>query len=235
MRGEQLVLDDPAAAAAERLVEAARAGAHIALAGGSTPRAAYEAAAAAGGDWSRATFWFGDERCAPPDHEHSNYGMAKSALFDRLESDGGPPEVKRIAGELGPHSAAERYDRDLRQALGEKLPRLDLILLGIGPDAHCASLFPGDPALNERERLAIGLENLGLEPKVPRVTLTLPVMNAAREVVFLASGRNKAEAVHRAFAEEPSTDAPSSLVDPMDGSLTVLLDPAAARRLEAGA
>jgi 6-phosphogluconolactonase len=226
---ETLILGDPAAAAAERLVAAAEAGAHIALAGGSTPRAAYERAAVLGGDWSHTTLWFGDERCVPPDHEHSNYGVARRALLDRLE--GPPPEVRRIEGELGPQRGADGYQRRLREAFEEGVPRLDLILLGLGPDAHCASLFPNDPALGERERLAVGVETPGMAPLVSRVTLTLPVVNAAREVIFLVSGEDKAEAVVRAFADAPGPHAPASLVAPDSGRLVLLLDRAAASRL----
>jgi 6-phosphogluconolactonase len=231
LRGEPVVVDDPAAEAAERLVAAAEAGAHIALAGGSTPRAAYERAAALGADWSRATLWFGDERCVPPDHEHSNYGMAKRALLDRIEGD--PPAVRRIPGELGHVEAADAYERELRGVFGDDgVPDLDLVLLGLGPDAHTASLFPNDAALGERERAAVGVETPGMPPLVSRVTLTLPVVNAAREVVFLVAGEDKAEAVARAFGDAPGPDAPASLVDPESGSLTLLLDPAAASRLE---
>lgn len=227
------MLEDPAAAAAERLAAAAAAGAHIALAGGSTPRAAYEQAAALGGDWSGATLWFGDERCVPPDHEHSNYAMAKAALLDRLR--GPAPAVRRIQGELGPHEAAAAYERELRRAFAGGVPRLDLVLLGLGPDAHCASLFPNDGALEERERLAVGVESPGLAPLVSRVTLTLPVVNGAREVVFLIGGEDKAAAVARAFGGAPGPDAPASLVAPESGSLTLLLDAGAAGSLEAGA
>ena len=226
---ETLVLEDPAAAAAERLAAAAEAGGHIALAGGSTPRTAYERAAELGADWSSATVWFGDERCVPPDHEHSNYAMARSALLDRLS--GPAPEVRRMRGELGPHGGAQAYERDLREAFGEEVPRLDLVLLGLGPDAHCASLFPGDDALGERERLVVGVEAPGMAPLVPRITLTLPVVNAAREVLFLVSGADKAGAVARAFGGRRDAAAPASLVSPGEGSLTVLLDPRAAERL----
>src|SRR5439155_12076741 len=122
------VLEDPAAEAAERLVAAAQSGAHIALSGGSTPRAAYERAAALGADWSRATLWFGDERCVPPEHEHSNYGMAKRALLDRIE--GEQPAVRRIAGELGFAAAADAYERELRGVFGEEeVPVLDWMLM----------------------------------------------------------------------------------------------------------
>jgi 6-phosphogluconolactonase len=228
----RLVVEDPAAVAAERLVTAAERGGHIALAGGSTPRAAYERAAEADIDWSHATIWFGDERCVPPDHEHSNYAMAKAALLDRIDT---KPRVRRIEGELGPDRAATAYEEALREEFGEGLPELDLILLGLGPDAHTASLFPGNAALDERERLAVGVETPGMAPLVSRVSLTLPVVNAAHEVIFLVSGDDKAEAVARAFAGPPGPAAPASLVRPRSGALTLALDPAAAGRLEGGA
>jgi 6-phosphogluconolactonase len=228
---ETLVTEDPAGEAAERLADAARAGGHLVLSGGSTPRAAYERAASKDVDWSSATFWFGDDRCVPPDHEHSNYRMAKEALIDRIASD--PPAVERIEGERGPHEGAARYERRLREAFGDGMPQFDLILNGLGPDAHTASLFPGDAALGERERLAVGVDTPGMAPLVSRVTLTLPVMNAARAVLFLVSGEDKAEAVARAFSGAPGPSAPASLVQPDPGSLTLVLDPPAARLLEA--
>lgn len=229
MRPELVVLDDPAGAAAERLAGAAAAGGHVALAGGSTPRAAYERAAGLDMDWSRCTLWFGDERCVAPDHEHSNYRMVRDALLDRI--DGEQPEVKRILGERGPDAGADAYERELRDAFGADMPRLDLILLGLGPDAHTASLFPGDAALGERERVAVGVATPGMAPLVSRVTVTLPLVNAAREVVFLVSGEDKAEAVARAFsgAEDPS--APASLVRPDSGTLALLADAAASSML----
>jgi 6-phosphogluconolactonase len=228
---DTLVLDDPAAAGAERIAAAVSAGGHIALAGGSTPRAAYERVAAIDLDWSRSTLWFGDERCVPPDDGRSNFGMVRAALLDRLGAPG--PAVRRIAGELGPWRGADAYEAELRDELGGVVPALDLVLLGIGPDAHCASLFPGQAALDERARWIVGVEHAGLAPWVPRVTMTLPVINAAREIVFLVTGPDKANAVARAFAGDPSRSAPASLVAPSSGSLTVLLDPAAAARLPA--
>ncbi len=165
------VLDDPAAAVGDLMAQTAAAGRHIVLTGGSTPRAAYEHAAALGADWSRATFWFGDERCVPPDHEHSNYGMAEKALLAHIE----PAAVHRMKGELGPEAGAADYERQLRTVFGDEgVPRLDLVLLGLGPDAHCASLFPGDSALGETERLVTGVEVPGMAPLVPRITFTLP-------------------------------------------------------------
>jgi len=229
VRPDVVVAHDPAGEAAERLAAAAGRGAHIALAGGSTPRAAYERAAAMGADWSESTLWFGDDRCVPPDHEHSNYRMVKEALLDRLDT--GPAAVKRIEGERGPAEAAEAYEAELRASFGEGVPRLDLVLLGLGPDAHTASLFPGDDALGESERLAVGVPTPGMAPLLSRVTLTLPVVNAARDVVFLVSGDDKAEAVVRAFSGAQDPSAPASLVSPVDGSLTLLADMAAASLL----
>ena len=120
----------------------------------------------------------------------------------------------------------------MRESFDAGPPRIDLLMLGRGPDAHCASLFPGDPALGERERWVIGVQTPGMAPLVSRVTFTLPVLNAAREVVFLISGEDKAEAVARAFGDAPDPDAPASLVSPDPGALVVLLDPPAAARLE---
>ena len=224
------VVDDVAKAAAERIAESVRAGEHIALSGGSTPRAAHELVAEMDLDWGETTLWFGDDRAVPPDHEHSNYAMAKASLLDRIA--GRPPQVHRIRGELGHEEAAEAYEAELAGAFGrEGPPSIDLLLLGLGPDAHCASLFPGDAALGERRRWVVGVETPGMPPLVSRVTVTLPVLDAAREVVFLISGKDKAEAVARAFADAPGPDAPASLVSPDPGLLTVLLDPAAAARL----
>jgi len=229
------VVEDVAAAAAERIADAVRAGGHIALSGGSTPRAAHERVSAAHDlDWSSTHLWFGDERAVPPESEHSNYRMARESLIDRI--DGTAPEVHRVPTELGYRDAAVAYQRELGEAFGtEGPPALDLVLLGIGPDAHTASLFPGAPQLRERERWVVGVDTPGMAPLLSRVTLTLLVLNAAREIVFLISGEDKAEAVGRAFGDHPAgPEAPASLVDPLDGSLTVLLDAPAASRLEDG-
>ena len=216
------IVDDPAAEAADLIADAVRAGGNIALAGGSTPRAAYERVADMDLDWSGATLWFGDERCVPPDDELSNYRMAKEALLDRIG--GEQPTVKRMPGEMGPHGGAQDYERELQETLGEQLPRLDLVLLGLGPDAHTASLFPSQPAVAVTDRAAVGVERAGMDPQVPRITLTIPAINAARQRVFLISGTDKTAAVQRAFHGEPSEDAPASFVqDPI-----VLLDPPAA-------
>lgn len=226
------VVDDVAGEAAAIIAARVREGGHLALSGGSTPKAAHEKVAAMGLDWSGTDIWFGDDRAVGPDHEHSNYRMARESLLDHIE---GEPSVHRIQGELGQHEAAAAYEAELRERFGGGEPQLDLLLLGMGPDAHTASLFPGDDALGERERLAIGVDVPGMAPLLPRVTLTLPVLDAAHEVVFLISGDDKADAAARAFADAPSPDAPAGLVAPRHGTLTVLIDRAAAARLGADA
>ena len=220
------VVEDPAAVVADLLVQAARDGRHIVLTGGSTPRRAYELAAAAGADWSAATVWFGDERCVDPGDERSNYGMAAAALLDRLPEPA-RPRVYRMRGEAGPDAGAEAYERDLRDALGDA-PRFDLLLLGLGDDGHMASLFPARPEVEETARLVVGVPDAGMAPYVPRISLTVPVINAAERIVFLVAGAGKAPAVARAFGGEPSLAVPASLArDPL-----VVLDPAAAAELE---
>jgi 6-phosphogluconolactonase len=237
MTREILVVEDPAAAAAERTAAVVRRGGQIALAGGSTPRKAYGLLADMELDWSGTELWLGDDRCVPPDHEHSNFRMIGDELLSKLDLERRPRAVHRIKGELRVHSAADAYEEELRAAFGHDvdLPVLDLVLLGLGPDAHTASLFPGDDALGERERWVVGVETPGMAPLVPRVTLTLPVLDSAQEVVFLISGNDKADAVARAFGDAAGPDAPASLVRPDPGTLTVLLDEGAASRLGAPA
>ena len=225
------VEEHPAQACAEILCRAAEAGAHIALTGGSTPRAAYELAAGMDADWTGAALWWGDERCVDPDDELSNYRLAKESLLDNLP-EGDRPAIHRMRGERGPHAGADDYERELRDTLGEQSPRLDLVLLGLGPDAHLASLFPGHATLRVRDRVVVGDDQAGLEPFVPRITMTLPTICDGRHIVFLVTGEGKAEAVERSFGtHDPSMDAPGSLVRPRDGKLTVILDQAAASRL----
>jgi 6-phosphogluconolactonase len=216
------VLDDPAAAVADLLAEAAAAGGDVVLTGGSSPKRAYALAAERGDDWSGATVWYGDERCVPPDHEWSNHAMAEAALLSRLDR---PPEVVRMQGELGHEAGAEAYEAEIRERLGD-VPRWDLLLLGLGGDSHTASLFPGKPEVEITDRLVAGVPVAGMEPQVPRITLTVPAINAARRVVFLVTGESKREAVRRAFGDEPDPSSPASHIRPAD--LIVYLDPAAA-------
>jgi 6-phosphogluconolactonase len=207
-------------AAAELLVEEARRGEPIALSGGDAPGPAYEQAAELDPDWSSARLWWGDERCVPPDDERSNYLLVKKTLLDRVERE--PREVQRIRGELGGEPAAEEYDRLL---VGVKL---GLALQGLGPDGHTASLFPNSPALAERERRAVAVPHEDVE----RVTMTLPVLSAADRIVFLVLGETKAEAVARAFAGPPDPATPASLLRSEQGETIVLLDRAAAAKLD---
>jgi 6-phosphogluconolactonase len=218
------VVEDPAAEVAELMLEVAGRGGHIVLTGGSSPKRAYEMAAARGADWSGTTLWFGDERCVPPDDEHSNFGMVRAALLNRLPAPG--PRVERMKGELGPQEGAADYEALLAREFGPVLPPFDLVLLGIGPDGHCASLFPGAPELAEEERPVVGVERAGLEPFVPRVSLTMPAINAGRSVVFVAGGAEKADALARAIAGD--RDVPAGLVRPQSKDLTFMLDEAAA-------
>ncbi len=173
-------------------------------------------------DWSGAGVWWSDERCVEPDGASmSNYAMANESLLSRL---GHAPRVHRIRGELQREAAAEEYERELDDT------QIGLMLLGIGPDGHVASLFPNAASLEERERKVIGVP-AGFQPYVDRVTFTLPVLNSPPLVVFLVTGENKADAVHRAFAEEPGPHTPASLVRGRDRTLAVL-DAAAAARLD---
>jgi len=216
--------EEAARLVAERLAEQARTGGHVVLTGGSTPRRAYELAAQLEPDWSRVELWWGDERCVPPDDARSNYGMAKRALLDRLEQQ--PAAVHRIRGELGRDAGADAYDEEIggRGAW-------ELQLLGLGPDGHVASLFPNFQTLDVYDRNAVGTE-AGHEPFVDRITLTVPRIRGTKELLFLVAGEDKADAVARTFAGEPSPDAPGSMVRASSGGVTrAVLDRAAASKL----
>jgi 6-phosphogluconolactonase len=158
----------------------------------------------------------------PPEHEWSNYGLAKRTLLDQVVTP--PAAVHRVEGERTPDEAAERYDEELAGVTH------DLVLLGLGTDGHAASIYPGAPAVRERERRAVAAE-AQLEPFVDRVTMTIPVFESAPLVVFLAGGESKAEAVRRAFAEPPSPATPASLIRSAHGTTLVILDRAAASEL----
>jgi 6-phosphogluconolactonase len=223
---ELVVVDDEqevAAVVAERLARAAREGGNVVLTGGKTPEQAYKDAARRAPDWSSVDVWWGDERCVPPEDEKSNYGMAKRTLLDRLEQ--APRGVHRIKGELGKDEAAADYERELGDT------PLDLVLLGVGPDGHVASLFPNAPTLRRRERVLPA--EAALEPFVDRVTLSVPALCGAHEILFLLSGEGKADAALRAFASEPSPATPASLVRARDGRTVAILDRAAAAKLPA--
>jgi 6-phosphogluconolactonase len=225
------IVDDPARSCAALMVGAAINGGDIVLTGGSTPRAAYqhfvEAVQRVDIDLAGCTFWIGDERCVDPEDDRSNSKMIKESLLDPLGDRA--PRFERMKGELGPEEGADDYSRMLE----ERSPKFDLLLLGIGPDGHCASLFPGQKSLTERQRLVVGVPQAGLEPFVPRISMTLPVLAGARQIVFLAVGDSKADAIARAFGPdaEPDPSTPSSLLVPEAKSITVLIDDAAASHL----
>jgi 6-phosphogluconolactonase len=232
--------DEAARAAAHELFHAAeqaianRGIFRVALSGGSTPVRLFRCLARdpwrARREWARTQFFFVDERCVPPDHERSNYSLAKEHLFDPLGV--APERVFRMRGEDDPESAAADYEGVLAREFGAGPgpPRFDFTLLGVGPDGHTASLFPGSDALDERERTVVA--NWVSQQNEWRLTLTLPVLNASRWAVFLMTGREKS-AVVAAVAERKtgSRELPASLVRPTAGSLIWIVDEAAAADL----
>ena len=223
-------LADEAAARIERVALETAPGsrAAIALAGGATPRAAYRKLAARCPPWGRVDFFFGDERCVPPDGEGSNYAMAHEALLDRIPLR--PDQVHRVPGELPAPEAAARAEEDLRAAVaGTPWPVLDLVLLGMGADGHTASLFPGAPELEEARRLMVPVHRPGT-PYPWRVTMTLPVLNAARRILFVVGGADKAPMVRRAVEGDRSI--PAGRLRPSEGALTWLLTEEAAAEIE---
>lgn len=217
------VLDDADAAseaAAARIAEAVDAGGHIGLSGGSGPRPTYERVGILRPDWAGVELWWIDERCVPPADGNSNYRIIRESLLDGLARP--PAVVHRIRGELPPDEAAAEYDAALQGIT------LTLAVMGVGPDGHTASLFPNSPALDESERRAVAVE-AGMEPLVPRVTMTRPALGAAATMLYLVTGESKAEAARQAFGSPPSPDTPASLV--RGRHTVVLLDSAAAALL----
>ena len=207
----------------------------VALAGGSTPRATYERLARAPlrerMPWDATWVFFGDERGVPPDHPDSNYRMASAALLSKVPIPAG--QIARIRGEADdPDAAAAEYGRIVAEVFGSRrgeLPSFDLILLGMGIDGHTASLFPGSPVLKEVFRPVAAVH--AAAAMIPqRFTFTFPLINAAARVMFLVSGREKAKAV-RTVLGEPGSGLPASMVQPVSGRLTWLLDRAAAALL----
>ena len=231
-------------AAAHRFLSAAKTAIEargefiVALSGGSTPRSVYARLATepfvSSLDWSRVQLLWGDERCVPPDHESSNFRMARETLLDHVPVP--DANVHRIRGEDDPAEAAATYERVMRTVLRTPIgpprtvpsSRLDLVLLGLGSDGHTASLFPGGTSLHA------GAQWVAAEfvqaVSMWRVTLTAMVINAAAEVVFVVSGDAKA-AIVRKVLESPDQQhkLPAQLIVPTDGRVHWLLDaPAAA-------
>jgi 6-phosphogluconolactonase len=220
-----------AVAAAIAAAVSATGTASIAISGGDTPRGLHRLLA--GPPWVQAVPWdrlhvfWADERLVPYDDPASNYGAARLDWLDRLPCT--PAGVHPVPVGLAPAAAADRYAAELRTHFGAPVPALDLLVLGLGPDGHTASLFPGDPALDEQRRWTAAVK--GGRPDLWRVTLTYPVLNRARRVLFLAVGDSKAGVVRRALTEAPPV-LPAGRVRPAAGSVTWVLDRAAARMLE---
>ena len=217
---EYLIARDPADELGSALAAWGYGGQAIFLTGGSAIGPAYEKAAEIP-DWSSSSVWWGDERCVPPDDERSNYLLAKRSLLDRLED---PPEIHRMRGELDAATAAEEYEAELDGV------EIELLLLGMGPDGHVASLFPGSPQLQVRGR-RVTSGPAGLEPFVDRVTLTLPALLSAQETWLLITGEAKAEMVARVLRGPITEDVPASLLRRGEGNITAFLDHAAASRI----
>ena len=224
-----------AKAAARAVAESGRF--YVALAGGSTPRAVYERiaeedqAGRAKLPWEGIEVFFGDERCVPPDHAESNYRMAREALLDRVPIP--PANVHRIHGELDPKLASQNYEGELKRVVPSHhggLPRLDLVLLGVGQDGHTASLFPGTAALDEKVRAVV--PNLAPKPGGWRVTLTLPALSGASNVLFLVLGAEKAPMLRRVLkTDTEGARYPAQRVRPTAGWLRWFLDEEAASQL----
>lgn len=232
MRVEKLAdLEAVSRAGAEefaRLLRASTGTFRVALSGGSTPKRMHELLSAMGRDalpWDRVELWFGDERTVPPDHPDSNYGMAKRTLMDPLRLS----NVHRMEGERDPVAAAADYERALVTAAGAP-PVLDLVFLGMGPDGHTASLFPGSPAVDERQRYVVAnpVDSPVAKGKTTRITLTVPALNAARHVRFLVAGADKAHVLGEVL-QGPRGRYPSQLVEGSD--LVWCVDEAAAKEL----
>lgn len=231
------ILADPDALAgkvAQWIVDRARAGQGrfaLALSGGSTPRRLYQLLAAEPlrerMPWPRVHLFWSDERCVPRDSADSNYRMAHEAMIAHVPI---PPEnVHAIPVAASPAAAAQDYERALKayygsEALDPARPLFDINLLGMGPDGHTASLFPGKPALDARDRWAVEVPEPGLNPFVPRVTLSYPALDSARAVAFLVAGADKAASLRRVLDGEQAL--PAARVAPV-GELIWFVDRAA--------
>lgn len=225
---------DQVAALIESLPEGERFS--LALAGGSTPLPLHRALATKhhdAVDWNRIHIFWGDDRFVPPNDENSNYRMARETLLDHVPIPS--KNIHPIPTDVGsPEEAAAQYEQTLKAFFGnDGPPQFDLILLGMGPDGHTASLFPGVPALQEKERWVAGVaapQHIG--PHVPRVTLTLPVINRSKQVFFLVAGENKQEPLAAILNGKPGAGAyPASRVHARQG-LVWFVDEAAAAPLD---
>jgi len=236
--GDVAIVDTPAVLAEEAAALFVRSAADaisdrgrfvVALAGGATPRGLYTTLAAeparARVDWRRTWVFFGDERCVPPTDPESNYLMASQTLLGHVPVTS--EQIFRIRGEATDTAlAAAEYETTIRRVFESGPARCDLILLGMGLDGHVASLFPGSPVLEEKDRLVAAVETRAAVVS-RRITLTLPAINAARRVLFLIAGAEKARAVTDVF-RNPASALPGARVRPREGLVTWLIDRAAA-------
>ena len=215
------------------LIDAARGergAAHVALAGGGTPRRTYELLRGAISDWDGIHIWFGDERCVGPDDPDSNFKMARESLLAGVDLP--DAQMHRMRGELEPAEGARAYERELLDVIGagdEGLPAIDVQILGLGPEGHTASLFPHHPLLDVDDALVAVITD---SPKPPptRLTLTLPALRASRRILFLADGPSKADAI-AAMLRGPDREVPASLL--MGDSTDLYVDAAAAGEAQA--
>jgi 6-phosphogluconolactonase len=184
-RPELRIVDDLGEAGVELFLEVSPR--TIALSGGSTPKPLYEKLAETTYPWEEVEVFFGDERCVPPDHPDSNFRMANEALLSKVAAN-----VHPMVG-----CDPDAYARELAGVFGEGTPRFDLLFMGLGDDGHTASLFPGSPALDVVDRLVVYVEHPGMPPEHPRMTLTLPVLNAGKVALFLVQGQRKREPLGR--------------------------------------
>jgi 6-phosphogluconolactonase len=198
---------------------------NMALSGGNTPGGVFSLLASSPYrdrvDWGRLHLFWGDERMVPQEHQDSNFRMVQETLLDHIKIPG--ENVHRIRGEIAPEEAASEYAELLHTHFKADLPRFDLILLGLGEDGHTASLFPETDAVEECEKHAVAV----FVPRLNawRVTLTLPVLNAAREILFLVSGKSKSEMVQRIMSnKQPAKELPATMVNPQNGELHWMLD-----------
>jgi len=227
-----------AGAAAERFVAYSRVSIRehgtfaVSLAGGSTPRRAYELlgtdAFKSRVDWSGVHLFFGDERMVPPDSLESNYRMVNEALLSRVAIPG--ENVNRIPGEVEPSASAESYEAELKSFFGNvNWPRFDLVLLGMGNDGHTASLFPASDALQEKTKWVVATTQP--QTKQDRITLTLPVLNHAARIAFLVTGKEKAATLARVLrGVVASRELPAQAITPVNGVLEWLVDRSALPR-----
>jgi 6-phosphogluconolactonase len=216
---------------------AARGIARLAISGGSTPKRTFEILADPAHSefgafpWDKTELYWVDERCVAPDDQESNYRMTRLAMLDKVPLPAG--QIFRIEGELDPELAAARYESTIRghfRLEGAQMPTFDLVALGMGPDGHTASLFPHTEGLRELTRVAIA--NHVPQKETWRVTLTSPVINQGRKVIFLIGGHDKAEVLGNVLGSKYDPETwPSQLIQPKSGQLLLLLDKAAAAEI----